>query len=62
MLRTGTGILSNVKMIIEKREHQVNFFHWTDAKAGTPEQVGRMASMVLAFSYQTQHNHATTLF
>ena len=45
MLRTGTGILLNVKIIIRKIENTISFSHWTDEKSGNPEKVGRMASL-----------------
>ena len=45
MLRTGTGVLSNVKIIIQKRENRISFPHWADEKSGNPEKVGRMASL-----------------
>ena len=48
MLRTDTGILPNVKIIIFKTENQISFSHWTDEKSGNPEKVGRMASPKLA--------------
>ena len=47
-LRTGTRILSNVKIIISKRENRISFSHWTDEKSGNPEKVGRMASLYYA--------------
>ena len=50
MLRTGTGILSNVEIIILKRENQFSFSHWTDEKSGNPEKVGRMASLFLSLN------------
>ena len=34
MLRTGTGILSNIKIIIQKRDNGISFSHWTDEKFG----------------------------
>ena len=47
MLRTGIGILSNVKIIIQKKENRISFSHWTDEKSGNPEKAGRMASLIL---------------
>ena len=46
MLQEYTGILSNVKIIILKRENQISFSHWTDEKNGNPEKEGRMASLL----------------
>ena len=45
MLRTGFGILSNVKIIIQKKENRISCSHWTDEKSGNPEKAGRMASL-----------------
>ena len=45
MLITGIGILSNVKIIILKKENFISFSHWTDEKSGNPEKAGRMASL-----------------
>ena len=46
LLRTGVGLLSNVKIIIQKRENWISFSHWTDEKSGNPEKEGRMASLL----------------
>ena len=32
--RNGTGILSNVKLIISKKENRISFSQWTDEKSG----------------------------
>ena len=45
MLRTGIGILSNVEIIIQKKENFILFSQWIDEKSGNPEKVGRMASL-----------------
>ena len=46
MLRTGIGVLSNVKIIIQKKENRISCSHWTDEKSGNPEKAGRMASLI----------------
>ena len=37
--------VSNVKMIILKKENRISFSHWTDEKSGNPEKAGRMATL-----------------